>query len=244
MEGAPLGSDAHRVSGHSMLDSCLLNIIQVLPQLDQYTVVDVRAGAVSKQFPVTNTLAIPSPFLTTKAYLKNTPLLLVGDSFSRAQVSSLCVKLKSNGFQQVYALSGGVDTLLSLPQGHFSSVSVQKTSELNARQLVSELQLGRVVLVVKSADERALRELGIKNYHLTETSFTLPVSAIEASNGYHPIVLLGLSGKAQNSVALNNYQNIYFLPGGVEDLYRYRQDIQLINENRLGVPNRFRCAGD
>lgn len=231
------------VAGLGELDVCLQSLAQVLPQLSSFTVVDVRAKGVSDKDPITNTQTVPAPFIKTKSHLKNKSLLLVGSGFSRAQVSAVCAELKTLGFESVSALSGGVDSLLSDPSGRFLSVQTQRERQVSAHQLVDELQRGRVVLVVEPADEAAIRALGLSSYHLNDVVSVLPVTAIEASGGgYFPIVLLGRPEGLQNSQAINRYHNIYYLEGGVESLQRFQQELQLINQNRTGTPNRFGCG--
>lgn len=231
------------VAGRGELDLCLQSLTQVLPQLSSFTVVDVRAKGVSDKDPITNTQAVPAAFLKTKSHLTDKKLLLVGGGFSRARVSAVCAELKTLGFESVSALSGGVESLLSDPSGRFLSVQTQRERQVSAQQLVEELQRGRVVMVVKPSDEDEVRSLGLNIYHLSDKSSVLPVTAIEASGGgYYPIVLLGHADGLQNSEAINRYQNIYYLDGGVESLQRFQQELRLINQNRTGTPNRFGCG--
>lgn len=108
----------------------------ILPSM---TVVDARQRSSSVSNPridINQALMIPYDQLKTKSYLKNKPLLLVGNGVNTLPLEIEVDKLLKQGFSNIKILKGGITRLLGTPWLD-PSVSVLDVLSINARQLLA-----------------------------------------------------------------------------------------------------------
>lgn len=91
--------------------SCLVTVAVAEKQRLKMDVrlVDVRSPAEFEQYRIAESINIPLHLVKTKSFLKNSPVVLVNDGRSTAEIEQLCQELRQGGFRQVTVLEGGLN---------------------------------------------------------------------------------------------------------------------------------------
>jgi rhodanese-related sulfurtransferase len=91
--------------------SCLVTVAAAEKQRLKSDVryVDVRSPAEFEQYRISESINIPLHLVKTKNFLKNSPVVLVNDGRSTAELEQVCQELRQGGFRQVTVLENGLN---------------------------------------------------------------------------------------------------------------------------------------
>lgn len=78
-----------------------------LKKIKPRVLVDVRSKEVFEKGALPGSINVPEHHLSTRNFLKNKAVVLVGDSYRYPELYTYCEKLKQHGFRTVYVLEGG-----------------------------------------------------------------------------------------------------------------------------------------
>lgn len=222
--------------------SCLIDFPSIRADLSSYQLVDIRSAS-TPLTQIANAWQIPVTELRTKSFLKNKPLLLLGEGFSRAQAANDCDLLKKAGFQQTKILIGGVDTWQAAIANKHTRTSPPAHKTVSVEQLVFEYFNGQVTLLTTLQEQvNQLKALNITAQYIPSSASQAIVDiAIEKGDrGLTPIVVMG--GDNVPDRRAMPLPNVYRLDGGVEDIRQYLEKIEWTNFNRMSVPRRYTCG--
>lgn len=94
------------------------------------TWVDVRSSGEARAVQMPGALRIPLTDVSTKNFLKSTPLILVGSGRDDGEVAVACGELKRDGFAQVQALRGGLRAWIAAGRPVLGDAAMLQTQDL------------------------------------------------------------------------------------------------------------------
>lgn len=217
--------------------SCLTNYPSISPKIKNYQLVDIRKNS---DFQIEQAWIIPADELKHKAFLKNRPLLLLSDGFSRVSLASDCALLKKAGFTNIKMLIGGASLWR---QASLKTKPPAAPQFVSARNVIAEYFNGRVSIISPSEKiSEKLKKMGIaKFYTLGGDQFSVVSDLVvgTSNNGFDPVVYIGDS---QSRLNFNNQQslpNLYQLQGGIDALVAQLNNDVLVEASReapQGIP--------
>jgi rhodanese-related sulfurtransferase len=226
--------------------SCLTTLPSISSNLSAYQLVDVRRhdGAAPS---IAGAWQMPVAHLKTKSFLKNRPLLLIDEGFSRVGAASDCQLLRKAGFKNIKILMGGVDTWQSYENTPRSRVNAttQPNRVVSAQQILYEYSNHKVLLITGSKEvSSSLALLGLDNHILIESITAekiVKTVVAESENGFVPTVIIDDTYLLDVNLT-RRLPNLYTLPGGVVELsHQVQKNIQT-NRGRTAASERFFCA--
>jgi rhodanese-related sulfurtransferase len=214
--------------------SCFTDLISLGQKRNNFQLIDIRPSAATAGVGLTGAWLMPVSELKLKSFLQKKPLLLVGDSFSRAEAARDCALLKKSGFTSAKILLGGVDAW-----------TASQHSTINAQQLMFEYFNGQVVIIAMSTQVGDwLKALGFTQFHTLSRYDEQKVSEIASTtsnNGYDPVVLVTADGVAPVREQ-KSLPRIYFLAGGMLALQAQVEKNLWTNHNRTTANSGGFCA--
>ncbi|RYG17820.1 MAG: rhodanese-like domain-containing protein [Chitinophagaceae bacterium] len=221
---------------------CLTDISLLNEESNNYQLIDIRGEQSRHKLPV-DAWVIPIQELRYRSQLKNQPILLLGENFSRAAGAVNCAILKNAGFSRVKMLVGGAQAWID----HRFSANAKVTFNnfVTPEELLFEYFNGQVLIVSLSKEITVqLKNIGL------EVAFTVSESLegkIESqltsfyqqrAGALYPVVIVG--APSQTVVLPLDY--IYILSGGIIPLRSQKIKNQLSNEGLKGLNEGGVCA--
>jgi len=117
------------------------------------TVIDTRHESEFARFHIANAMRADAASVRLKEYLRDKPLLLVGDGKSDRELYGACSRLRAQGFKSVQVLMGGMAGYLAreLPVSGRGAPDAFESAQLDPAQLWAQSQfLESLVIVVNS----------------------------------------------------------------------------------------------
>lgn len=114
------------------------------------TVIDTREEPQYAQFHLASAMRLDPASVRLKPYLRDKPLLLVGDGKAERELYAACGSLKAQGFTSVQVLQGGMSAYVAkdLPVVARSVPPSLKLAQLEASEFWAESQFAQNLLVV------------------------------------------------------------------------------------------------
>jgi rhodanese-related sulfurtransferase len=238
--------------------SCLVSPIEVHAQWtnDKVLLIDVRRSSEYERFRIPGSLNLAPFAIKSKAFLKNKNIVLVNEGRSLKQLEKLCDQLKSQGFQSVGAMAGG---LYSWDQSRYpitgDNLAISKLNQITPAELLTTL------------DERDWRFIDLDNslpvladlllsseaivYQSNKNAFISSVNkAVRELNGDNLSGFIVVSEQGDNYKAierllrLSDAGSVFYLSGGITELKRYLS-MHSTQVSRLarGFKEPHRCGG-
>ncbi|WP_431112937.1 rhodanese-like domain-containing protein [Variovorax paradoxus] len=151
------------LSGHARQGgveaSCALPVsgIGSFLQKGRAAVIDTRQEVDFAQFHMPNAMRMDAATIRSKEYLRDKPLLLVGDGKSDRDLYAHCGQLRSQGFRSVQVLTGGIAGYLaagSTVSGR-TAPSAFEAAQLDPAQLWAQSQFVESLVVVVNSPATA-----------------------------------------------------------------------------------------
>lgn len=227
--------------------SCFVDVDVV--DTEAALVVDVRQASEYSRVRIPGSINLsPSEFLHHSA-LKDRPLILVDEGFSRSTLARLCSAARNSGFQNLSILNGGLSSwvasgksLIGLPGDRDQVFSI------NAESFFTETVHGRVsVLTPQSQKERLLQilppEVVVRGVGQGESLERALVSLLSRNQeGFTvPVVLIGFDPPPYDIAS--EHRSVFLLNGSANQISRAYQKSQTLARSRQKVPERYRCRG-
>ncbi|WP_398492816.1 rhodanese-like domain-containing protein [Variovorax sp.] len=175
--------------------SCALPVLgaQAFLQKAGAVVIDTRHEAEFTQFHIVNAMRIDAQSIRLKPYLRDRPLLLVGDGKSDRELYGVCGRLRAQGFKSVQVLMGGMAGYLAkeLPVAGRSVPDAFEAAQLDPAQLWAQSQFPEsLVLVVNGAPTAELLPLASQVADSTPRAIA---AAVERRRKEHKTVLANVT---------------------------------------------------
>lgn len=121
------------------------------------TVVDTRHASDFTQFHIANAMHADVASIRLKGYLRDKPLLLVGDGKSDRELYGACGRLRAQGFKSVQVLMGGMASYLAkdLPVSGQGAPDAFESAQLDPAQLWAQSQFPEGLVVVVNSPATA-----------------------------------------------------------------------------------------
>lgn len=156
-------------------------------------VVDTRHDVDFAQFHIANAARLDLASIRLKPYLRDKPLLLVGDGKSDRELYGACARLRAQGFKSVQVLMGGMAGYLAkeLPVMGRGVPDAFESAQLDPSQLWAQSQfLESLVVVVNSAPTAELLPLASRASDAAPQAIT---AAVELRRKAHKTVLANVT---------------------------------------------------
>lgn len=210
------------------------------------TVVDLRSPAAFARDGIPGSINVKPYALASKAFLRDTPLLLVDEGYHAAALASLCAALKSEGFRDVHALFGGIQAW----RRRHGAIPV---SYVPAREFFKERGY-RYWLIVDASGRAEARKLFPAALRIAlRRGWQQRVASAwkrDATQGFPPLVLVvGRDAKAASAIEaglarLRDGAEFYVLDGGLKGYRGFLQRQALAWEHLLHPPQPAMHCGD
>ncbi|WP_418119364.1 rhodanese-like domain-containing protein [Variovorax sp. 350MFTsu5.1] len=129
------------------------------------TVIDTRHESDFLQFQIANAIRLDAASVRLKTYLRNKPLLLVGDGKSDRELYGACGQLRAQGFKSVQVLMGGMAGYIAkgLPMSGSGAPDAFEAARLDPAQLWAQSLFPEgMVIAVNSPASAALLPLALR----------------------------------------------------------------------------------
>lgn len=223
---------------------------------ENVVIVDVRRSRDYQAFHIPSSLNLTPFSIKSKHFLKKKPLILVNEGHYLGQVDVLCNQLKSQGFQDVKVMKGGLLAWRDRGYELFGDrIATTKLDQLSPADLVSSLSERdwRIIDLDHSLNntERFLPESHVIHYASGGTEVVKAVN--QKQRQFSPTALSGFlvvsrdgTGYAQVAklLKLTDAEDIFYLSGGIDRFNRYLQThSSLIERLSRGFREQHRCSG-
>lgn len=119
---------------------CLISValLNKSKQKNNHLFIDIRNNQTFNKKHILGSINIPLELITTKSFLKNKNIVLVGNGWDESSLLDKCAQLKSKGFTSVRVLTGGIiswflkqhkvskRSLISVSSKEFFNVNIEK----------------------------------------------------------------------------------------------------------------------
>jgi rhodanese-related sulfurtransferase len=120
-------------------------------------VIDTRHEVDFAQFHMANAMRVDAATIRSKEYLRDKPLLLVGDGKSDRGLYAYCGQLRARGFKSVQVLTGGMAAYLAtgLPVSGRTTPSAFEAAQIDPAQLWAQSQFSESLVVLVNSPATA-----------------------------------------------------------------------------------------
>jgi rhodanese-related sulfurtransferase len=223
---------------------------------DKALLIDTRRPSEYERYRIPGSLNLAPFAIKSKAFLKDKQIILVNEGRSLAQLDKLCGQLKSQGFQSVGVMAGG---LYSWYQSRYplsgDKLAISKLNQIAPAELLSAL------------DERDWRFIDLDSslsnlvdflpfqdvieYQSNKNAFISSVNKGAREINHDQLsgfIVVSENGENYSVIArllrLTDAENVYYLSGGIAELRRFlsthsRQAARLAR----GFKEPHRCGG-
>lgn len=227
------------------------------PTASDLVVVDTRSAADFRRVRIPGSINLPAKALTTKAYLKDKPILLVGRTGRGSELEPICEELRAAGSARVAVIEGGL-SYWAHQGGALTGRGRHEVDRMSPADFTREMSAGGWLLIDVSTSSPASSSLpklpkpsassgeprteaaalGIQEVPFeTAKQFRADIeTAIANHPGAAPFVLLtNRDGKNYDRIAREleplAIEHLYFLTGGLDGYRRYKEHQRQIAES-------------
>lgn len=157
------------------------------------TVIDTRHESEFARFHIANAMHADAASVRLKAYLRDKPLLLVGDGKSDRELYGACSRLRAQGFKSVQVLMGGMAGYLAreLPVSGRGAPDAFESAQLDPAQLWAQSQFPESLVVVVNSPATA--EALPLAFRLADAAPRAVAGAVERRRKEQKAVLAGVT---------------------------------------------------
>ncbi|MBW0149239.1 rhodanese-like domain-containing protein [Marinobacter arenosus] len=212
-------------------------------------VVDIRQAVEYSRVRIPGSVNLPPSKLLNNSALKDRPLIVVDEGFSRSTSARLCSAARDAGFQSFRILKGGLSSwyasgksLIGLPGDRDQVFSISPDA------FFSEAAHSRVSVVAPQSQKERLEQILPPNVAVQgvgqEESLERALVSLLSSNqqGFTvPVVLIGFDPPPID--VASQHRSVFLLNQSAHQIARAYQKSQTLARSRLKVPERYRCRG-
>ena len=220
-----------------------------LKKIKQRVLVDVRSKKTFGEGTIAGSINLPEQHLSTRSFLKNKAVVLVGNSYSYSELFTYCTTLKQRGFRSVYVLDGG-----------YTAPATSDIQSIDARQFFAAKRK-HLWLTIVFSDQEPFNDSSLENKNLvvisasmsheqalqkiSEQFLTLNTSSDVQAN----ILIINLQGlhekELQQYIDVDFRAYTYVLEGGFDAYNTFAQkNTAMINKKRqLAGSQHYGCGG-
>lgn len=231
--------------------NCLISsgTLKGIKETNNLLFVDVRSNQIFNEKHISGSINIPLQLMSTKAFLKNKNIVLVGSGWNEQSLIDQCRKLKSSGFKTVRVLAGGIITWFK----NQNKLSKRSLISLNAKDFFNN-NMGKkfVPYVVSTADNKIIKTVlphaKIYSHKIIKTKLLKGMKRL--GKGNNPIVIFSQYNPVVDAV-INNYlkdslRKVFYFEGGFEGykkIHTLNKMTSLSNQSkRLSTKKPVSCA--
>lgn len=239
----PLAFSANKIERE-----CITSV-ESLTQTKEVLFVDVRAQQFFKMSRIPNSINVPLQLVSTKSFLKNKDVVLVGNGWNEKALIDGCNKLKNKGYKSVKVLVGGITSWFKMKNKWLKKTLISLSSKefFNNK---SEKKFVPFVISSSAKKQIATALPHAKIYPLKVTKKQLLKGLNGLGKGANPIVIFSENNQIVD-FAINDYlrkplRKIYYFEGGFSG-YKTLKDLNemtaMSNQHkRLSTKKPVSCA--
>ena len=204
-----------------------------------HTLIDVREASEYNLFHIEHSLNMKPHQISSKNYLKNEKVILIGNAYNQISLLKRCKALKQSGFKSVKVLNGGIQVLAKKNKSKVSGVDInQSLYYLTPRNMLD---------IAKPDDYLVINITGQKDNRLNVYFPSVVTTSNKNLTKRHKKEIQNFIKKNPKKstvliVAENDFQysplhklnqpdsnkTIFFLKGGLTELTRFETNIKAI----------------
>lgn len=232
-------------------------------QLNNTLFIDVRNKQFFSEKHIPGSLNIPLQLISTKAFLKNKKVVLVGSGWNESSLIQKSMQLKTKGFISIKVLTGGIISWFKMIKGVRFEFNNNKSSltpfiKLTSKEFFNvdfEKKFVPVVILNTNVTAKAKKQINETLPHARimsqkQTSKQLLSNIKRIGKGNNPIVIFSNTTPVIDTV-INDYlrkplRKIYFFEGGF-DTYKKVNNLNKMTalsnqKKRLSTKKPVSCA--
>lgn len=227
--------------------SCFRSIEDVDSQ--NALIVDIRSSLDFEKVRIPGAVNLSEVSLLHTDALKQRPVILVDQGFSRSGLAQLCAKARSKGFTKLNVLLGGLAAwhaagkpIVGLPQDleRLYQIDTREFLVEAYRNYVSVLAAEEFIPLIRQAIPYQVLLHPLDSQTSPNSQLISFIQQFSESDRY-PTVIIGASEQFASSVS--RFRSLFVLADSVEYLTTFYRDHQAVLAKRQEVPERYRCRG-
>ena len=226
------------------------NAIKRLIQSKHVHIVDVRPSESYRRLHLSDSLNIPEHSIKVKGFLKDRPLLLVGDGHNDLQLFNTCLSLLHAGFKDVAVMEGGIMRWYSSLNREQTEITQPTLPKVDPREAFVALREGQWIIVTALGPE-SKRGLEVQALFPEQSIITIDqiIDQKDEITDKSKYLIIGENENTYKQIAerlLNSSRETsatYWLDGGISEYSRFVNNRALLLARlRRGPPKQAGCG--